>query len=142
MCASAYHFAGEDELSKRHVKLAVDALLPDRLYLPLAEYRHRLGALLDDYVGEIDERALTEIKRLSKSVNSGWIKLHNAVMKRSVADNLSLREREIAKLAIYGLSNKEIADRLGVSVNAIKQAIRSVMDKTGAFSRSDLHNYV
>ncbi len=142
MCAAAYHIAGEDELAKKHVKKAVDSLIKDRLYLPLAEYRNRLGNLLDDYLLSVDEKALIEIKKLSKTINSGWIKLHNAVMKKRLSDNLSLREREIAKLAIYGLSNKEIADRLGISVNAIKQAIRSVMDKTGASSRSELHNYV
>lgn len=142
MCAACYHVGGEDVLAKRHIEKAADALLPDRLYLPLAEYRNRLGGFLDGYLEEVDPKALAEIKKLSKQVNSGWIKLHNAVMKRTVSENLSFRERQICKLAIYGLSNKEIAERLGITVNAVKQALRSAMDKTGAHSRSELHHFV
>jgi len=142
MCASAYHTAGEDNLTVKHIEKALDIFLPDGLLLPLAEYRHRLGSLLDAKLLEYDEKVLNEVKKLSKNINSGWIKLHNAVLKRKVSDSLSFREREIAKLAIYGLSNKEIADRLGVSVNAVKLALRSTMDKTGANSRSELYHYV
>lgn len=142
MCAASYHFGGEDNLALKHIDKAIDILLPDRLFMPLAEYRNRLGSLLDSRLSEGDEKALVEIKKLSKSINSGWIKLHNAVMKRNVSDSLSFREREIAKLAIYGLSNKEIGDRLGISVNAVKLALRSTMDKTGANSRSELYHFV
>lgn len=142
MCAACYHVGGEDALAKKHIEKAADALLPDRLYLPLAEYRNRLGGFLDSYLEEVDSKALSEIKKLSKQLNGGWIKLHNAVMKRTVSENLSFRERQICKLAIYGLSNKEIGDRLGITVNAVKQALRSAMDKTGAQSRLELHHFV
>ncbi len=142
MCAACYHVGGEDALAKNHVETAANTLLPDRLYLPLAEYRNRLGGFLDRYLEEVDPKALADIKKLSKQINGGWIKLHNAVMKRTVSETLSFRERQICKLAIYGLSNKEIADRLGITVNAVKQALRSAMDKTGASSRAELHNFV
>lgn len=129
-------------MARKHTEKVVDVLLADKLYFPLAEYRHRLGNIMDDGIKAADEKVLAEIKKLSKQANVGWIKIHNEVMKRSVFESLSLRERQISKLAISGLSNKEIADRLNISVNAIKQALRTAMDKTGARSRSELHNFV
>ena len=44
--------------------------------------------------------------------------------------------REVAKLAAFGLSNQEIADKLGISVPIVKQAIRIVSEKSG-LSRAD-----
>ena len=142
MCACFYHVGGEDSLAKKHIKKSTELLLPDKLYLPLAEYRHRLGSLLDDHIEAIDKTAFEKIKQLSKQTNPSWIKLHNLVMNKTVSENLSLRERQIAKLAIYGLSNKEIADRYDISVNAVKQSLRSVMDKTGVNSRTELYKFV
>jgi len=52
------------------------------------------------------------------------------------------REWQTARLAAYGLSNKEIADRMGVTVNGVKQALRMVMNKIGAESRSDIGKYI
>lgn len=142
MCACFYHLCGQDSLAKKHVKKAADLLLPDKLYLPLAEYRHKLGDLLDDYLDATDSTAAKQIKQLSKQTTPNWIKLHNTVMNKTISEKLSLRERQIAKLAIYGLSNKEIADRYDISVNAVKQSLRSVMDKTGVNSRTELHKFV
>ena len=59
------------------------------------------------------------------------------------ADNqLTAREREVAKQAAFGLSNKDIAQRLNISVNTVKQSLRTAMDKTGALRRSDLADYI
>ena len=49
---------------------------------------------------------------------------------------LTAKEREVAKLAAFGLSNQEIADKLGLSVPIVKQAIRIVSEKSG-LSRAD-----
>lgn len=142
MCAAAYHVAGEDKLARSHVEKALDLALPDRLYQPLAEYYHRISTLMDAAMEKRDKQLLTEIRRRSKVYQTGWITLHNAVMKRVVSTELTNRERQIARLAVYGLSNKEIADRLSITVNAVKQALSSAMDKTGAENRAGLQRFV
>lgn len=142
LCAVAYHINGDDQLALLHIDRALQLALPDQLYLPLAENRIRLGNLLDDRLEALDKNAFAEVKRLSRSCQQGWVILHNAVHNTTLSDALTLRERQICKLAVYGLSNKEIADRLSISVNAVKQALRSAMDKTGANSRSELHHFV
>lgn len=142
MCALAYHIAGNDTVAVPHLDRAIALALPDKLYTPLAEYRRRFGFLMDERIMLKSESALPEIKSVSKSLIEGWTALHNEVTGRSVSSKLSTREWQTARLASYGLSNKEIADRIGVTVNAVKQALRMAMDKTGAESRSEIGKYL
>lgn len=75
-------------------------------------------------------------------MQSGWTHLHNTMLSRTVSTDLTTREREVAKHAAYGLSNKEIALRLNISINTVKQSLRTAMDKTGALRRNELSRYI
>jgi DNA-binding NarL/FixJ family response regulator len=55
---------------------------------------------------------------------------------------LSEREREVATLAAEGLSNKEIANRLHVSVRTVESHIRHVLTKIGLANRIQLANWM
>jgi DNA-binding NarL/FixJ family response regulator len=55
---------------------------------------------------------------------------------------LSEREREVATLAAEGLSNKEIATRLHVSVRTVESHIRHVLTKVGLVNRLQLANWI
>lgn len=50
---------------------------------------------------------------------------------------LSAREHQVLELVADGLSNKLIADRLGVSEHTVKFHVRSLLDKLGADTRAD-----
>jgi len=50
--------------------------------------------------------------------------------------HLTQREQEMVTLLIQGLGNKEIAERLGISVNTVKTFLHLVMIKMGVCSRS------
>jgi non-specific serine/threonine protein kinase len=58
------------------------------------------------------------------------------------ADGLSEREREVAALAAEGLSNKEIATRLHLSVRTVESHIRHVLTKVGLVNRLQLANWM
>ena len=49
--------------------------------------------------------------------------------------NLSLREREIVHLLVQGQSNKEMADKLGLSSDTIKAHLQHIFRKIGVSSR-------
>jgi two-component system, NarL family, nitrate/nitrite response regulator NarL len=50
---------------------------------------------------------------------------------------LTLREREIVSLIERGLSNKEIARRLGIQVATVKNHVHNILDKLGVARRAD-----
>jgi two-component system, NarL family, nitrate/nitrite response regulator NarL len=49
---------------------------------------------------------------------------------------LTSREREILRLIDDGLSNKEIAQRLGIGVSTVKNHVHNILDKTSASRRA------
>ncbi len=142
VCALAYHLTGNDAVAIPHLDRAIDLALPDKLFTPLAEYRRRFGFLMDDRLSVKSTEALANVKSVSKTLIDGWTAIHNEMLGKRVVNNLSVREWQASRLASYGLQNKEIADIMGVTVNAVKQALRMAMDKTGCDSRDELYQYI
>jgi DNA-binding CsgD family transcriptional regulator len=61
-----------------------------------------------------------------------------ALERLSLEELLTRREREVAALAAQGLTSREIAERLFVSVRTVDNHLRQVYDKLGIRSRADL----
>jgi len=130
-CASIYHNGGNDKEAIRHLDRAIALAIPDRLFGLLAEYGRPLDSLLEQRVSKVDEEVWQKVKELNKVYNSGWTKLSSSVRGRTITTTLSKKEREVAKLAAFGMGNNEIATKLHMSLSGVKQAIRIVSEKTG-----------
>lgn len=142
LCAVACQNGGDTQRAIHHVDKAIALALPDRLLGPLAEHRRQLGHLLDDRLALADPEALKELKNLHKQLHQGWTALHNAALERSVSAHLSMREREVARLAAFGCSDAEIAEQLNLSKATVKSLISMAKNKTGAMKRSELVDFV
>jgi len=55
----------------------------------------------------------------------------------SEAGSLSPREQEVLQLVMHGLGNKEIAERLGVTVAAVKWHLQHIYEKLHVHSRTE-----
>lgn len=135
-CAAVYHNCGKDDQAIRHIDRALSLALPDKFYGVLAEYCRALDSLMEKRLSLIDEEAWKEVKALYKIYNEGWSKLSGAVRGKKILTTLSDKEREVAKLAAFKMSNQEIADNLNLTVPIVKQAIRIISEKSG-LSRAD-----
>lgn len=51
---------------------------------------------------------------------------------------LTLRQQQVVQLLLEGLSNKEIAARLGITESTVKVHVRSIMSRAGVMSRTQL----
>ena len=140
-CAVTYRYSGNDEQAIRHIDRALALVLPDKLYGFLAEYCRTLDALLEARLVAVDPGAWEEVKRLYKIYNTGWSKLSGSVRGRTIITTLSRKEREVAKLAAFGMQNSDIAQKLHMSLSGVKQAIRIVSEKTGV-SRDEFAAYL
>ena len=77
-------------------------------------------------LGELAQQAINEAHNLAES-------LHSPVVEKSP---FSQREIEVLFLAANGLTNKEIAYRLGLSERTIQFHMKSVFNKSGTNSRT------
>lgn len=136
-CAAAYHNGGDDKLAIEHIDKAIALAIPDRLYGVLAAYWRMFDSLLEERLRRAGDEVLSRVKELYNVYLVGWSKLSGIVRNRVVACNLTQREREVAKLASFGFTTKEIATRLYISESTVKQTVLKVVQKTGVKDRSD-----
>lgn len=130
-CAAVYHNSGRDGEAVRHIDRAIALALPDKLYGTLAEYCRALDSLIEKRLLPVDPDAWTEVKALYKIYNEGWSRLSGAVRGKTVLTTLAPKQREVAKLAAFGMTNKEIAAKLDMSLSGVKQALTAISEKTG-----------
>ncbi len=106
----------------------------------LAESPGRLGYLLKDRVGDIDEFAAS-----LRSVAAGGSALDPQIVNRLLATrrddgplaSLSAREREVLELVAEGRSNKAIGERLGLSQRGVQKHVTAVFAKLGLTADDD-----
>lgn len=141
ICATVYHNIGNEAHAIRHLDRAIALMLPDKMYGFMAEYCRTLGPMLQQRVEMVDPEAWKVIQRLYKVYNEGWSKLSGSVRGKNIITTLSPKEREVAKLAAFGMQNSEIASKMHMSLAGVKQAIRIVSEKTGV-SRDEFALYL
>ena len=142
LVAIAYHNIGDKERAIKHIDKAISIALPDKLYGTLAEHRRQLDFLLDERLELVSIEALKEVRKAYKKLSEGWHKLHNAILERNVLGTLTTREREVARLVAFGLSDKDISQRINIQLSSVKSIVSMVKNKTGAKKRSDLSSYI
>jgi len=136
-CAVAYHNSGQRELAIEHIDKALSLVLPDGLYGIIVEYIRHFDGLLEERLELIDTNAIILVKELYKTYSVGWARLSGAVRNRYIASNLTSREREVAKLAAFGFTTREISSLLYISESTVKQTVLRVVQKTGVKDRSE-----
>jgi two-component system, NarL family, nitrate/nitrite response regulator NarL len=61
---------------------------------------------------------------------------------RATRFGLTAREREVADQVAMGLTNRAIADRLGIELCTVKNHVHNILDKLGAVQRNEIARYV
>ena len=51
---------------------------------------------------------------------------------------VTAREGQVLRHVAFGLSNREIANSLGISVETVKEHVQNILRKTGASDRTDV----
>lgn len=110
--------------------LAVLELIADqvRAYERVLAHDNHVARRAIAALGELARQALAEARDLGDSL----------VGSPGPTDQpLSPREQEVLALAAQGLTNREIAYRLGISDRTVQFHMNSVFNKTGASSRTE-----
>lgn len=116
-------------LARRHKTIILAGT--DRTMVP--EGMHTLNVM------QGEEELVRDILRLHQSAHrSGYRAPIEAPVRTSI---LSERERDVLRLLVEGLINKEIADRLHISINTVITHRRNIVSKLGMRSVSALTVY-
>jgi DNA-binding NarL/FixJ family response regulator len=121
---------GGELLPQLSVLLDVLELMADQVrtyerVLPHGNHEARMAVAV---LGELARQALAEARDLGDSLFAP----------PGLADRpLSPREQEVLTLAAQGLTNREIAYRLGISDRTVQFHMNSVFNKSGASSRTE-----
>jgi len=114
---------------------------------PLASLQNVLALLVEQ--AQAYERALpannyaaravvATLTRLARQAQSEALSLAESFRPRETAEHpFSPREHEVLSLAAQGLTNKEIAYRLGISERTVQFHINSIFNKTTTNSRTE-----
>lgn len=113
---------------------------PDRIFRAL-----RTGASGYLLKRATPEQVLTAIR----DVQQGGVPMSAEIARKVIAhfqtqavttaevEKLSPREREVLDLVVHGFSNKEIADRLSISVEAVRWHLKHIYHKLHVHSRTE-----
>ena len=114
---------------------------PDRIFCAL-----RAGAC-----GYLLKRSTPEqIVAAIRDVQQGGVPMSSEIARKVIAhfqqqetaasdmEGLSAREREVLDLVVRGLSNKEIVDRLGISIEGVRWHLRNIYQKLHVHTRTEV----
>lgn len=137
---------------------AIRAELPDTGILVLSQYVEEhyvtrlleggtegVGYLLKDRIAEVD-RFVDAVRRVAEGGSVLDPEVVAQMLGRRRADDpletLTPREREVLEAMAEGLGNKQIADRLVVSVGAVERHVTAIFEKLGLSAGDGGHRRV
>lgn len=124
------------------LKKALDLAMPDKLYIPFVENCDYIKPLLEALHREGSYREdIEEIFKLYESYQKAMDMIEMEYF-TDIKPKLSDREMEIAKLAANGLTNKEIGEKLFITANTVKMALKSIYAKLSINNRTLLKQYL
>lgn len=136
LTAAAWRAQGKHVEAAAALRTALDAALPDRLYMPFAENRTLLGALLDEHC---PSAALKEILAFAEKQEAGKMVILRELYP-PLPFGLTEREYEVARLAVQSLTIPQIADKLMIARSTAKGYMKNIYQKLQVSSRSELNN--
>lgn len=115
---------------------------PDGIIMPFVELRGMLAGMLEKCLRRREPDAYKIISEYANNYHRSWVRVHNELTGDLISDRLTAIEFNVATLAAHGLSNTEISDFMGVSVNSIRAHMRNIFNKLGIDSRKELCGFV
>jgi DNA-binding CsgD family transcriptional regulator len=99
--------------------------------------RARLLALLPEGLDVVGEAATLGDARDGSVQPDAWLVAAGMPGGNDLVEPLTVREIDVLELLAGGLSNKSIAQRLGISDQTVKFHVASICGKLGASNRTD-----
>ena len=130
--AQALYATGKQEEALLNLREALSSAVEDGIYMPFAENYEGFKNLLPSVCTTVDKTVIIQIEYLSKMLKNSLNILSSPKI------TLTPREIEIVELVRQGLSNKEIAAELYISISTVKTLLGRIYEKTGVSTKTQL----
>lgn len=140
-------FTSSNEIRKSNpfVKIVILTMHDEEIFVQKAIAVGAHGYILKNSHGELLFQAIVEVykgKRFYKtSVSQEIINLWLKSDAKTMPSVLTLREKELVRLIVLGYTNKEMADKLLISVKTVENHKTNIMQKLGLDSKHQLIQY-
>lgn len=142
MRAVAFIELNEPEKARPVLAEAYALARPYRLFSPFSEnvsiLRGELDALLKAQYPDDYKPVLAGWKRAFE----GFMEIHNRIQDDKVSKLLTLKEHQLGLYLSQGLSYKEIAARMGLSVSTVNNYMQTIRDKLGVRTSAEIVDYI
>jgi LuxR family maltose regulon positive regulatory protein len=133
---AASHYADGSRTEARvHLESALALAMSDKVYMPFAEHAQYIAPLLKTLGGACGKK-MNELLALCERQTAGVNKIQASLA--GIKPVLTDRQLEIALLLKDGFQTKEIAEKLFITENTVKSAVKIIYEKLGVHSRVEL----
>ena len=132
----ATHLQGDRTHSHTLLSRALALAQPENIRRPFLDEGEPLIAAIHEALADMQEKQLLSFAR-TLLVDHTQTGLRARVTSDALPDPLSAQEKRVLRLLAAGLSNREIAQELVVSVNTIKSQLKSIYRKLNVSSRQE-----
>lgn len=140
-----YLYAALGHLKQNNPALARDRMmtvmalaLPDRFIGPFVETLTTMQGLTERCLMEAFPQQYDRVIRQWKQVFPQWLRAHNEISAYIIPEVLTRREHQVALYAADSLTNRQIAEKMYLSLSTIKKELSCVYDKLGITCRRQL----
>lgn len=130
-----HNILDNEQLAKEYISMSLQLAEKENLMIFFVEEGGRIGKLLGDILSDPPEKQTLALRKFTESIILALEKKKKG-SQDFYMDPLSTREIEVLKLMVEDLSNKEISDKLYVSVNTIKTHAKNIYLKLEVDNRS------
>ncbi|MGF7003764.1 LuxR family maltose regulon positive regulatory protein [Lachnospiraceae bacterium PFB1-21] len=134
-----YLSLGKDKEASANLDNALRVSCPDKIYITFARFKKQLTPLFKEKaIQDKYQDHLKEINKIAAPLFKENEVLFKEKLQYKVIEELTKREKEVAKLASEGMRNKEIAEELGITERTVKAHLSVVFQKLHIDRRSSL----
>lgn len=142
IAASSYHNAARDEEAADHLDKALQITVETGFWVTVAEHLPSMESFFTKHCASPEPNQMDTVYKVAKKLYSGYAQLRNVLLSRNVTTRLSAREMEAARYACRGMTNAQLARRMGLKVGSVSAILHSVYSKLDVPGRNELLNHI
>lgn len=137
-----YDMRQETEKAKNHARGAIQIAYENKFYLPLATYSPYYRQVFGPLFAEYPEEFQANCQSLFSQHEDNYAAFFSSINEYTIFSKLSNADYPYTHSVYMGLTNADIAKKLGVSIQTVNRKLDKISEKLGVKSKKELIEYL